>query len=144
MRIFKMPENDWDHEETPDEIVFTPKKKIDRAKIVGVQKNDTFVNVLIDVPAHLVKSFMNGHTEPNKYEEPFTRSLPYIVIEYTDQRKEQFVFDNVCGISHTIESTDGRQLAVFLFSWAADLKETEFEIVEDIVQVKKEIKDVSN
>ena len=124
LKINKMPESRMQASLEEDVIKFKRKSSINRAEVVGVQENERCKNILIDVPALVVKDFNTGFLKES------LGGHPYISIEYSDGRSEQFAFEHICMMVDVLESADGGQLAVFLRNWPDDLKEISFEISE--------------
>lgn len=124
MKIIKLKEKQVRAEVVGDEVKFKPKPKIDRAKIAGVQKNDNVLNVLIDVPTMLIKTYTKGFLADR------FGGHPYVRIVYNDSRIEHFAFQHPCSLIDIQESMLGDQLAIFLRNWPDGLREIEF-IVED-------------
>ena len=111
--------------------VVEEKPRINRAKVVGVQANDTFTQVLINTPSYQVKDFNKGFTQ--------NEGLPYILINYNDGRTSQFMFHHRCGLidvtSALSEDNKEKQFAVFMYNWPEDLIEIkEFTVQDEVVE----------
>lgn len=101
--------------------------KINRAEVTGLQANKVFTQVLIETKEYLVKNTNLGFTQHD--------GLPYIIINYNDNRTEQFMFDHQCGeisVSSALsEDNKIRQYAVWLWSWPSDFVEIKEFTVND-------------